>query len=92
VIESDVHTDNPLLGFGHDFFVAKMGIHLLLAAGGIRRSLDFPEAFLRNHRITSVNPGSHRGTSILVTNTQSILARRFYPNVHSIPYFRQGSV
>jgi len=38
-----------------------LGSQLLTAAGGIRRSLDFPE-------FTSVNPGSHQGTSILVTN------------------------
>jgi hypothetical protein len=38
-----------------------LGSQLLIAVGGIRRSLDFPE-------FASVNPGSHQGTSILVTN------------------------
>jgi hypothetical protein len=41
------------------FFIA-MGIQLHFAAGGIRRSLDFPGA-------VPVSPGSHQGTSILVT-------------------------
>jgi len=45
----------------HQFALVCLGSQLLTAAGGIRRSLDFPE-------FTSVNPGSHQGTSILVTN------------------------
>jgi hypothetical protein len=38
-----------------------LGRQLRCAAGGIRRSLDFPE-------VASVSPGLHQGTSILVTN------------------------
>jgi hypothetical protein len=43
-----------------EIFIA-MGVLLHVAAGGIRRSLDFPGA-------VPVSPGSHQGTSILVTN------------------------
>jgi hypothetical protein len=40
------------------FFIGKA---TTVVAGGIRRSLDFPEAM-------PVNPDLHQGTSILVTN------------------------
>jgi hypothetical protein len=47
-------------------------------AGGIRRSLDFPD-------VASVSPGLHQGTSILVTSPFTGLVRRFSSLVKVLP-------
>jgi len=62
------------LNLSFSFFI-QLWESLLKAAGGIRRSFDFPG-------FSPVNPDLHQGTSILVTKfciERFDLARRFSP-------------